>query len=105
MVVSDKPIIREQATMIPRAKLTNEIFGNPLKNRVSACRKRVRYHRGVHRPAREAEPAEVGESKTAQFPADSGAVRQLLSLDLSPAIEDMYDDDGQESIRQEVGVT
>ena len=75
--------------MIPRAKLTNQIFGNPLKIRVSACRKRIRDHRSAHRTqAQQANSNEQDSQPMAQFPADSAAVRQLVNMDVSPVFGD-----------------
>ena len=91
--------------MIPRAKLTNEIFGNPLRDRVTACRKRLRDNRGSHRIPLEADSTEAEAPKLAQFPADSTAMRQLVSLDLSPAFGEAEAGDLSESIGQEVGIT
>jgi hypothetical protein len=91
--------------MIPRAKLSNEIFGNPLRDRVTACRKRLRHHRGSHRITLEADSTEADSPKLAQFPADSTAMRQLVSLDLAPAFGESEAGDLSESIGQEVGIT
>lgn len=92
--------------MIPRAKLTNEIFGNPLRNRVTACRKRLRDNRGVLRTqTQEAHSTEVDTQNRAQFPADSSAVRQLVNLDLSPAFGHRQARDATESVGQEVVIT
>ena len=93
--------------MIPRAKLTNQIFGNPLKVRVSACRKRIRDHRSANRtPAQEATPTEQDSQPMAQFPADSAAVRQLVNVDLSPGFGDAPAVNTAESVgEQEVGIT
>ena len=93
--------------MIPRAKLTNEIFGNPLKGRVTACRKRIRDRRTVQRThAREVNPAERDSQQMARFPADSAAVRQSVRLDLSPAFDDKQAQHTAESVGdQEVGIT
>jgi len=70
--------------MIPRAKLVNQIFGNPLKVRVSACRKRMRDHRSVQRSQVLQANSKEEPQPMAQFPADSPAVRQLVNVDLSP---------------------
>jgi hypothetical protein len=93
--------------MIPRAKLTNQIFGNPLKVRVSACRKRIRDHRNAPRTqAHVANPTEQDSQPMAQFPADSAAVRQLGNMDLSPAFGDAQAVNTAESVgEQEVGIT
>jgi hypothetical protein len=88
--------------MIARATLTRQILENPTKSRVTACRKRLRGNRSVSRLRRQesALPAEQ-PSPTAQFPADSPQVRQLVTLELSQAV----DDGPEESVVQEVGIT
>ena len=92
--------------MIPRAKLTNEIFGHPLKVRVSACRKRLRDHRGVQRAHDQQANSREERQPMAQFPADSAAVRQLVSVDLSPMLGDAQSINAGESVgEQEVGIT
>lgn len=71
--------------MIPPRVLSDEIFGNRLKDRVNPIRKRLRVscanHRAQVRNPDEAPPAQPSGS---QFPADSPAVRQLVHLDLTP---------------------
>ena len=92
--------------MIPRAKLTNQIFGNPLKVRVSACRKRIRDHRSVQRAQGQQANSTEERQPMAQFPADSAAVRQLVNVDLSPAFGDAQAVNTAESVgKQEVGIT
>jgi len=88
--------------MIARATRTRQILENPRKNRVTACRKRLRDNRSVHRSRRQ-EPSLPDEhtAAMAQFPADSLPVRQLLTLELSHA----FDDRPEESVVQEVGIT
>ena len=88
--------------MIARAGLTNQILENPIKNRVTACRKRLRNHRSVGRTRRHEIVSIPEQCETmAQFPADSLQVRQLVSFELSPA----FDDKTAESVVQEVGIT
>ena len=86
--------------MIARATLTRQILENPRKDRVTACRKRVRGNRTVHR-LRRREPALPAEQTSTldQFPADSLEVRQLVSLSQA------FDDKREESAVQEVGIT
>jgi hypothetical protein len=88
--------------MIARSTPTRQILENPRKSRVTACRKRLRGNRSVHRLSRQ-EPALADEQTPtmAQFPADSLEVRQLLTLELSRA----FDDKPEESVVQEVGIT
>lgn len=88
--------------MIARATLTRQILENPRKNRVTACRKRVRGRRSVSRSRRrESALSDEQTSTMAQFPADSLQVRQLLTVELSQA----FDDRPEESVVQEVGIT
>lgn len=42
-------LFREQARMIPHQTLDDEIFANGLRHRVSACRKRLRINRIMHK--------------------------------------------------------
>lgn len=87
--------------MIARATRTRQILENPTKNRVTACRKRLRGNRSVHRLRPRKIAFEEQTSTMAQFPADSVQVRQLVVLELSRACDDMP----EESVVQEVGIT
>lgn len=88
--------------MIARATRTRQILENPRKNRVIACRKRLRGNRSVHRLRRQGPALPDEQTPTmAQFPADSLPVRQLLTLELSHAIDGMP----EESVVHEVGIT
>lgn len=81
--------------MIARATQNRQILENPTKNRVSACRKRLRGNRSVHRlRRREIAVSDEQTSTMAQFPADSVEVRQLVNL--------VFDDKPEESVVQEV---
>ncbi len=92
--------------MIPRAKLTNQVFGNATKVRVTACRRRLRDHRSIHRMQTQEVERDRDSQHMAQFPADSAAVRQLASLDLSPAFGYTQVRTAAESVvEQEVGIT
>jgi hypothetical protein len=77
--------------MIPRRMLSREIYGNGLKDRVTACRKRLRVSRTRHKPLVHDEDEEL-------FPETSG----LLSCESS-------DPRGSESLmlaeEHEVGIT
>ena len=86
--------------MIARATLTRQILENPRKNRVTACRKRLRGNRSVQRLRRlEPESPDEQTPTLAQFPADSLQVRQLVALELSQA----FDDKPEESVVQRSG--
>ena len=88
--------------MIARATRSQQILENPTKNRVTACRKRLRGNRSVHRlRRRESALPEAQTSPVAQFPADSLQVRQLVTVELSQA----FDDKSEELVVQEVGIT
>jgi hypothetical protein len=63
--------------MIPHRALADQIFGNELHDRVTACRKRLRVRRvgtGTGRLVRRSEM--LTTLSGAEFPADSLAVRQ-----------------------------
>ena len=94
--------------MIPHRTATEEIFGNELKERVTACRKRLRVNRASQRERGHAESVVAETPNVAQFPAESPAVRQLVRVDLTPVLAHggQDSDDGRELIgQQEVGVT
>ena len=88
--------------MIPRVKPTDPIFGNSLRIRVTACRRRLRDHRSVQRAQARELATDSDNQNMAQFPAGSAAVRQLASLDLSPALGDSQ---AEYVVEQEVGIT
>ena len=89
--------------MIARATLTRPILENPTKNRVTACRRRLRDNRSVHRSNRQDMISPVEQTvDMAQFPANSLQVRQLVTLEFSPALDEQ---NPAESVVQEVGIT
>ena len=96
--------------MIPHRRLNDEIFGNGLRDRVTACRKRLRTNRSVNRPQLREQGDESLQkiSGGSEFPADSIAVRQSRGEDLASALDDASTDDTA-TLRfvceQEVGVT
>jgi hypothetical protein len=82
--------------MIARATQGRQFLENPTKNRVTACRKRLRSRRGRRHDLE----LPVEQSSTmGQFPADSLQVRQLVSLEMSPLSEH------ERVVEQEVGIT
>ena len=90
--------------MIARTTLTRPILENPIKNRVTACRKRVRDNRGGHGVRRrKAVSLSERNSEMAQFPSDSLEVRQSVTLELLRTVDDQQDP--AESVVQEVGIT
>jgi hypothetical protein len=63
--------------MIPQRVLTEPIFGNGLRERITACRRRLRVKRVTHKAnggAQREEPVPVADSS--EFPVASLAMRQ-----------------------------
>jgi len=95
--------------MIPQRTLRNDFAGNELRERIAACRKRVRNNRVSQRSAVGGELVENSGAGKAAFLDDQSAMREsFLSTDLSLAALD----DGNESRAallimraQEVGIT
>ena len=88
--------------MIARANRSRQILENPTKSRVTACRKRLRGNRNVHRSSRQdSELHDERASTMAQFPAGSLQVRQLMTLELSRTLVDKP----EEAVVEEVGIT
>lgn len=95
--------------MIPHQVLSDEIFGNRLKDRVNAIRKRLRVSRSNLR-VQVPNPDETPPAPTSgsQFPADSQAVRQLVHLDLTPVFTgtgEEISDTSHWAGEHEVGIT
>ena len=69
--------------MIPHRIPSNEIFGNGLRERVTACRKRLRVNR-IHmaqadnQPEEQSRETKVVVSKFSEYPANLPAVRETL---------------------------
>jgi hypothetical protein len=67
--------------MIPHRIPSNEIFGNDLRERVTACRKRLRVNR-IHRahadPEQPFRGTRVAASKFSEYTANLPAVRESL---------------------------
>ena len=89
--------------MIPHRMQNNEFFGNGLKDRVTACRKRLRLNRSVHQVLLDHEPVEFSEETTAIFLDEYPAVRES-SFSRRNASESR-DRKTWEPIEQEVGIT
>ena len=64
--------------MIPHRMPSSEIFGNGLKQRVTACRKRLRVNRNLHRVHFSDEPVAF-TTETASFPDEHLAVRESFA--------------------------
>lgn len=54
--------------MIPQRMLSSDFCGNGLKNRVTACRKRLRVNRTRHKPLAHDEDADLFPETAAPFP-------------------------------------
>lgn len=88
--------------MIPQRMPSNEIFGHGLKDRVTACRKRLRVNRGVHKVHVNDEPVAFGETAAA-FLDEYPAVRES-SVSRRDASE-FRDGEAWQRVEQEVGIT
>ena len=64
--------------MIPHRVLNNEFFGNGLRQRVTACRKRLRTNRHHHRLHLNEGQSSFTSEVSVSFPAESDAVRESL---------------------------
>lgn len=89
--------------MIPHRMPGNEIFGHGLKGRVTACRKRLRVIRGVHKAHLIDEPSAFGGETTALFLDERGAVAES-SVSRRDAAE-FRDGEAWQSVEHEVGIT
>lgn len=63
--------------MIPHREPGNEFFGNRFKQRVTACRKRLRINRHLYRVHSSDEPSALTQENTS-FPPGYPAVRESL---------------------------
>jgi hypothetical protein len=96
--------------MIPHRKVNHEIFGTGLRDRVTACRKRLRGKRASHKArvldqSRESLPEPANDS---EFPASTSRMRQLVDLDSLPVGAGTESEEREKSPlveEQEVGVT
>lgn len=89
--------------MIPNRMLSNEFCGSGLKQRVTACRKRLRVYRYHQRLYPTAVQSLFAPETSASFPAEYVAVRESLISD-----DDASEQQEREAwIRpeQEVGIT
>jgi hypothetical protein len=93
--------------MIPHPMVSNEVFGNGLKDRVTACRKRLRLNR-IHRGQIENQPEElfretsIGASGVRGYLADAAALRGTFV-----EVVHARDDETSQWVdeQQEVGIT
>lgn len=88
--------------MIPHRMLGSEIFGNLLRSRVTACRKRLRVNRHLHKVHSCDDLPTLAPEPIGSFPAEYPAVRESLIGG------DAYEFRQQEAwlrLEQEVGIT
>lgn len=102
--------------MIEHRTLDNDIFGNGLRERVAACRKRLRMNRTTPKALVQHEPEEVIAGTTVsvsefdRYPAEYRAMRKYLICDdyCSLEFEGTEPRDGESLLlvgEQEVGIT
>jgi len=95
--------------MIPQRTLRNDFAGSEIRERVTACRKRMRVNRSPQKHAIGGEFAETSSAPQATFLDDESPMREsLLSTDLSSAALDAGNDKHEmlPAMRtQEVGIT
>jgi hypothetical protein len=95
--------------MIPQRTLRNDLAGSELRERVTACRRRLRSNRFMQQQAVDREFAEDACAQKATFLDDEPAMRESLSgTDLSSAALGGGNDNHEMllTIRtQEVGIT
>jgi len=89
--------------------LSNEIFANDngLKDRVTACRKRLRLNR-IHRANGDNQPGEVFQEivvEASEFGDSSGNRAEAMRQSLKEGIPPSKGDTGQRVEGQEVGIT
>ena len=89
--------------MIPHRMPSSEIFGNGLKQRVTACRKRLRVNRNLHRVQSREEVILFTAETAASFPGEYPAVRE--SFPGGPDDAKFRDPDAWQRVEQEVGIT
>lgn len=88
--------------MIPHRMPSSEIFGNGLKSRVSACRKRLRVNRSAHKAQADDQPLAFGGETTAAFLDEYLTVRESIVGEREAA---ELQDDAWQRAEQEVGIT
>ena len=89
--------------MIPHRMPSSEIFGNGLKQRVTACRKRLRVNRHQHRVQSREEVIVFTSETAASFHGEYPAVRESLPGGSEAA--EFRDADAWQRVEQEVGIT
>jgi hypothetical protein len=95
--------------MIPRRTLTKGFAESELRERVTACRKRLRLNRFMHKPAAGCELEQDSCAEKGTFLDDESAMRESFSsTELSPVALDGGNDTHERLLtirRQEVGIT
>ena len=95
--------------MIPQRRLRNDFAGSGLRERVTACRKRLRSNRSTQKPAVGCDFDQNSRSHEATFLDDESAMREsFLSSDLSSAALDAGNETHEMLLTmrtQEVGIT
>lgn len=89
--------------MIPHRMPGSEIFGKGLKQRVTACRRRLRVNRHLHKVHLSDEPPAFETETTASFPPEYSAVRE--SLISGGAASEFRHQEAWLQLEQEVGIT
>lgn len=88
--------------MIPHRMPSSEIFGNGLKQRVTACRKRLRVNRNLHRVHFSDGPIAF-TTETASFPGEHPPVRESFAGGVSAS--EFREGEAWLRPEQEVGIT
>ena len=95
--------------MIPQPRLSNDFAGSELRERVTACRKRLRSNRSTQKPALGCDFDQDSPSHEATFLDDESAMRESFrSSDLSSAALDAGNETHEMLLTmrtQEVGIT
>jgi len=95
--------------MIPQRRLRNDLTGSELRERVTACRRRVRSNRPAQKPAVGCDFDQDSRSRGVTFLDDESAMREsLASSDLSSPALDAVNETHEMLLAmrtQEVGIT
>ena len=95
--------------MIPQRRLNNDFAGSELRERVTACRRRLRSNRSAQKPAVGCDFDQDSRSRGVTFLDDESAMREsLASSDLSSPALDAVNETHEMLLTmrtQEVGIT
>ena len=95
--------------MIPQRRLSNDFAGSELRERVTACRRRLRSNRSAQKPAVGCDFDQDSRSHEVTFLDDESAMREsLASSDLSSPALDAVNETHEMLLAmrtQEVGIT